>query len=70
MAKQQGTVKFFKAENGYGFIQPKDGSEDVFVHISDLKEAGYTSIEKGNTVEFQKTENRGRIKATDITIIS
>lgn len=68
MAK--GTVKFFKNDKGYGFIAPDDGSDDVFVHISDLKDAGYTELNKGDKVQFERVENRGRTKASQITIIS
>ncbi len=46
-----GTVKWFNAEKGYGFIQPETG-EDVFVHFSAIQSSGYRSLNEGQTVEF------------------
>jgi CspA family cold shock protein len=48
-----GTVKWFDAEKGYGFIQPEDGSKDLFVHHSEIKATGYASLEDGQKVEFE-----------------
>ncbi|MBW8270672.1 cold-shock protein [Caldovatus aquaticus] len=47
-----GTVKWFNASKGYGFIQPEDGSKDVFVHISDVQRAGIASLNEGDRVEY------------------
>ena len=49
----QGTVKWFNAEKGYGFIAPDDGSADVFVHYSEIQSAGFRSLEEGQKVEFE-----------------
>src|SRR5215216_4890332 len=49
-----GTVKWFNAEKGYGFIAPESG-EDVFVHFSAIQSAGYRSLEEGQAVEFDVT---------------
>ena len=46
-----GTVKWFNADKGYGFIQPESG-EDVFVHFSAIQMSGYRSLNEGQTVEF------------------
>lgn len=47
-----GTVKWFNAQKGYGFIQPDDGSKDVFVHISAVERAGLSSLNDGQKVTF------------------
>jgi CspA family cold shock protein len=49
----QGTVKWFIAEKGYGFISPDDGSADVFVHYSAIGGTGYKSLEEGQAVTFE-----------------
>ncbi|AHV96868.1 MULTISPECIES: cold shock domain-containing protein [Paenibacillus] len=55
----KGTVKWFNAEKGYGFIQV-DGGEDVFVHFSAIQGDGFKTLEEGQSVEFEITEgNRG-----------
>ncbi|MFT5538896.1 MAG: CspA family cold shock protein [Alphaproteobacteria bacterium] len=48
-----GTVKFFNATRGYGFISPDDGSKDVFVHISALEKAGMATLNEGQKVSFE-----------------
>ena len=48
-----GTVKWFNAQKGYGFIQPDDGSKDVFVHISALEKAGMASLQEGQKLSFE-----------------
>ncbi|MQA64522.1 MAG: cold-shock protein [Alphaproteobacteria bacterium] len=47
-----GTVKFFNANKGFGFISPEDGSKDVFVHVSALESAGIASLREGQKVSF------------------
>lgn len=54
MAK--GTVKWFSNQKGYGFITPKDGGKDVFVHHSSIQGIGYKSLDEGQSVEFEVTE--------------
>lgn len=53
-----GTVKFFNAAKGYGFIQPADGSNDVFVHASALEKAGIRSLNEGDKVTFMLEDDR------------
>ena len=53
-----GTVKWFNAEKGYGFIQPDDGGKDVFVHISAVEQAGMRNLQEGQKVEFEVVADR------------
>ena len=48
-----GTVKWFNGQKGYGFIQPDEGGQDVFVHISAVERAGMTSLQEGQKVAFE-----------------
>jgi CspA family cold shock protein len=50
---QQGTVKFFNAEKGYGFIKPDDGGSDIFVHITAVEHAGLRSLAEGQRISFE-----------------
>ncbi|WP_257159152.1 cold-shock protein [Corynebacterium cystitidis] len=52
----QGTVKWFNGDKGYGFIAPDDGSDDLFVHFSEIQGGGYRNLEDGQTVEFEVGE--------------
>ncbi|MCU0262325.1 MAG: cold-shock protein [Candidatus Nanopelagicales bacterium] len=54
----QGTVKWFNAEKGYGFIAPDDGTADVFVHYSAIQTNGYRSLEEEQRVEFEVTQGQ------------
>jgi cold shock protein len=54
----QGIVKWFNSQKGYGFIQPDDGSQDVFVHISAVERAGMHSLNEGQRVSFEVVANR------------
>ena len=49
---QQGTVKFFNADKGYGFIKPDDGGTDIFVHITAVERANLTSLNEGQRISF------------------
>jgi CspA family cold shock protein len=61
-----GTVKFFNAQRGFGFIQPDDGSKDVFVHISAVEQAGMSSIAEGQKLSFNVVSERGKLAASDL----
>ena len=62
-----GTVKWFNSSKGYGFIAPDDGSEDLFVHHSDVKTEGYASLDEGQKVEFEVGEGKKGPCATSVT---
>ena len=53
-----GTVKWFNAEKGYGFVQPDDGGKDVFVHISAVEQAGLRNLQEGQKLEFEVIPDR------------
>ncbi len=64
----QGTVKWFDGRKGFGFIQPDDGSKDVFVHISAVERAGMQSLSEGQKVSFEVVADRrtGKSAADDL----
>jgi CspA family cold shock protein len=66
MAK--GTVKWFNPTKGYGFIQPSSGGKDVFVHISAVQKAGLTTLNEGQTIEYEEIANRGKTSAENIKV--
>jgi cold shock protein len=61
-----GTVKFFNMQKGYGFIQPADGSKDVFVHISAVQRSGRQSLVEGQQVSFEVVTERGKPAAANL----
>ncbi|MCK1335683.1 cold-shock protein [Bradyrhizobium sp. 38] len=63
-----GTVKWFNPTKGYGFIQPDNGSKDVFVHISAVEKAGCTSLAEGAKVSFDVVNNRGKDSAENLRV--
>jgi len=63
-----GTVKFFNTQKGYGFITPKDGGKDVFVHISAVERAGLRSLNEGQTVNFDTGTERGKQAAGNLSV--
>jgi CspA family cold shock protein len=63
----QGTVKWFNAQKGFGFIQPNDGSKDVFVHISAVERAGMTTLNEGQKVSFDlERGQQGKVSAANL----
>jgi CspA family cold shock protein len=62
-----GTVKWFNAQKGYGFIQPDDGSKDVFVHISAVEQAGLRGLNEGQKVSYDLEQGRqGKTSAVNL----
>tara|TARA_E500000331_G_scaffold267454_1_gene258791 strand:+ start:165 stop:500 length:336 start_codon:yes stop_codon:yes gene_type:complete len=58
-----GTVKWFNGRKGFGFIEPDDGENDVFVHVTAVKDSGLDVLNEGDKVSFELVENRGRMAA-------
>jgi CspA family cold shock protein len=61
-----GTVKFFNTQKGFGFIQPDDGSKDVFVHISAVEKAGMRSLAEGQKISYEIVTERGKQAAGNL----
>jgi len=65
-----GTVKFFNASKGFGFIQPDDGSKDVFVHISAVERAGLPTLNENQKISFDIERGKnGKVAATNLKAI-
>ena len=62
----QGTVKWFNAEKGFGFIAPEDGSADVFAHFSAIQSNGYRTLEENQRVEFDVKQGPKGLQAENI----
>jgi cold shock protein len=65
----KGTVKFFNAHKGFGFIQQDAGGEDVFVHISSVERAGLEGLAEGQQLEFTLVDRGGKISASDLAVV-
>jgi CspA family cold shock protein len=63
-----GTVKWFNAQKGFGFIQPSDGSRDVFVHVTAVERAGLASLTEGQKVSFDVVSERGKQAAGNLKL--
>ncbi len=61
-----GTVKWFNATKGFGFIQPQEGGKDVFVHISAVERAGLNGLNEGQKVSYETATERGRSAAVNL----
>ncbi|MBC2682381.1 cold-shock protein [Corynebacterium anserum] len=65
----QGTVKWFNAEKGFGFIAPDDGSKDIFVHYSEIKGSGFRTLEEDQKVEFEVGESDKGLQAQNVVAL-
>ena len=63
-----GTVKWFNAAKGYGFIKPDDGSKDIFVHITAVERAGLRSLNEGQKVNYEVQAERGKEAAVNLKV--
>ncbi|HWG79041.1 MAG TPA: cold-shock protein [Stellaceae bacterium] len=63
-----GTVKWFNAQKGFGFIQPSDGTKDVFVHISAVERAGLGSLREGQKIRYEVVTDRGKQAADHLSL--
>jgi cold shock protein len=68
---QQGTVKFFNSEKGYGFIKPDDGGPDIFVHVTAVERAGFGGLKEGQRLNFEiEPDKKGKgPKAVDLVAV-
>ena len=65
----EGTVKWFNSTKGFGFIQPSEGGNDVFVHISAVQRAGLQGLADGQKVSYDLQNERGKTAAVDIQLL-
>lgn len=64
-----GTVKWFNTTKGFGFIQPEQGGNDVFVHVSALERAGISNLKEGQRVSYELATNKGKTSAVNLKLI-
>jgi len=64
-----GTVKWFSADKGFGFITPDDGGKDLFVHHSEVKSSGYATLNEGQKVEFEVGQGQKGPCATNVVAL-
>ena len=64
----KGTVKWFNATKGFGFIKPDQGDKDVFVHISAVERAGLSSLNENQVIEYDLVDNRGKSSAENLKV--
>ncbi|PAU68188.1 cold-shock protein [Bifidobacterium criceti] len=65
----QGTVKFFSAGKGYGFITPTDGGDDIFVHYSVIQSDGFRTLHEGDTVEYEMEDTPKGLRAKNVSVV-
>lgn len=67
MCMAEGTVKWFNADKGYGFVSPEGGGEDLFVHFSAIQGSGYKSLDEGQRVSYTVTQGQKGPQASEVT---
>ena len=65
---ETGTVKWFNAQKGFGFIQPSNGGKDVFVHISAVEKAGLSTLQENQNISYEILNERGKVAATNLKV--
>jgi len=65
-----GTVKWYNPAKRFGFIKPDDGSNDVFVHVSALEQAGLSMLDEGQRLQYDLAENKGKMSAVNLKLVS
>ena len=65
----QGTVKWFNGEKGYGFIEPDDGGDDLFVHYTGISGSGFKSLEEGEKVSYEAARGKKGMQAENVTLV-
>ena len=68
-ARSQGTVKWFNADKGFGFIA-QEGGDDLFVHYSEIRSDGFRSLDEGAKVEFEITQGKKGKQASNVTVVT
>jgi len=66
----EGTVKWFSAEKGFGFITPADGGKDLFVHFSEIQDSGFRSLDEGQRVSFESQQGPKGPQATKVSVLT
>ncbi len=66
---QNGTVKWFNASKGFGFITPEDGGDDLFVHFSAIKSEGFRTLTDGQKVRFEAVRGQKGMQAKDVEVV-
>ena len=66
--RSRGTVKWFNADKGYGFISREDG-DDLFVHYSEIQSEGFRSLNEGDNVEFEVTQGQKGLQASKVSVV-
>lgn len=64
-----GTVKWFNPTKGFGFIEPEEGGNDVFVHISAVQSAGLQGLAEGQKISYELVEDKGRTSAGNLAVV-